>query len=288
MRKKFFVMAALALGTFVSVTLTSCGDDDEPAPHEQQDDNGQGGNNGGGQLGEDKSGEIDGHAYVDLGLPSGTLWATCNIGASKPEEYGGYFAWGETVPYGKEDRSNSMNYATTGSYTKTIYSWKTYKYSTSSGTSIIKPASITKYCSDYGGWGSYYGYNGFTDELTKLELSDDAAYVNWGTAWRMPTFGQFEELINVFNTSITWTNENGVNGLKIVSDSNGNSIFLPAAGIRFDRWENAGSYGYYWSCTLNASNPLDAGNMYFYDSHYETVKNGYRSSGLSVRPVRNQ
>ena len=191
-------------------------------------------------------GNPDTHAYVDLDLPSGTLWATCNIGANNPEDYGDYFAWGETVPYGQEDTSNAHNYNTTSSYTKTTFNWSTYKYC--SGTSYN---SLTKYCNN-----SDYCYNGFTDTLKELDLEDDAAYVNWGSEWRMPSDEQFDELINSSYTTTTWTTQNGVYGRKITSNSNGNSLFLPAAGYRSgSSLINAGTYGDYWSRTLDTSNP---------------------------------
>ena len=134
---------------------------------------------------------VDPSTYVDLGLPSGTLWATCNIGANSPEEYGDYFAWGETEGY------NSG---------KTSFNWLTYKWCKGSET------TMTKYCGN-----SSYGYNGFTDELTELDLEDDAAYVNWGPAWRMPSIEQCEELINSSYTTTDWTIQNGVYGRKITS-----------------------------------------------------------------------
>ena len=110
-------------------------------------------NNEGGDIG---GNTYNGHEYVDLGLPSGTLWATCNVGADTPEGYGDYFAWGETTP-------------------KTTYNWNTYKYC-NGGEGLN---TLTKYCSD-----SNFGYNGFTDNLTVLQLmDDDAATVNWGSGW---------------------------------------------------------------------------------------------------------
>ena len=144
----------------------------------------------------------NGHDYVDLGLPSGTLWATMNIGATKPEEYGDYFAWGETEP-------------------KDIYAWSTYKYG-----NVYN--ALTKYCNN-----SSYGKDGFTDSLTELELADDAARVNWGGEWRMPTSGQVQELID--NTTSAWTNNynnTGVSGMTFTSKTNGNTMFVPAAGTK--------------------------------------------------------
>ena len=193
------------------------------------------------------------HAYVDLGLPSGLLWATCNVGAEAPEAYGDYFAWGETTP-------------------KDNYSWGTYQYCMGSIN------TLTKYCST-----SSYGYNGFTDNLTTLEPIDDAATANWGDGWRMPTKAEWQELYD--NTTVTWTQQNGVNG-RLFTASNGNSLFLPAAGYRNgSSLYHAGSYGYYWTSSLNISNPNFAWSLYFY-SGYINMHSNYRYYGQSVRPVR--
>ena len=160
----------------------------------------------------------NGPEYVDLGLPSGLKWATCNVGANSPEEYGDYFAWGETEP--KED-----------------YSWSTYKYCNGDRY------SLTKYCTD-----PYYGP---VDNKTTLELKDDVARVNLGGKWRMPTAEEIDELIDKNNCTWTWTERRGVNGYKVTSKKNGNSIFLPAAGCRFyDELYDAGGNGYYWSSSL--------------------------------------
>lgn len=149
------------------------------------------------------TGTLNGHDWVDLGLPSGTKWATCNLGANSPEEYGDYYAWGETSPW---------KYASKGAYADRYYKY----YGGSDGV-------FTKYCND-----ASHGKNGFTDNLTTLEASDDAATVNWGSGWRMPTKDELDELKN--NCTATSTNQNGVNGLLFTSRSNGNSIFLPCAG----------------------------------------------------------
>ena len=220
------------------------------------------------------SGNTDEHEYVDLGLPSGTLWATCNIGADNPEDYGNYFAWGETVPYGGEDTSNAHNYATTGSYTKTTFSWGTYKYC--SGTSY---KTLTKYCND-----SSYGYNGFTDTLTELEETDDAAYVNWGSNWRMPSKDQRDELRT--ECTWTWTTRNGVNGWEVVGP-NGKSIFLPATGYYndFSLLESTGSAGFYWSRTLDLIEPCCAHILNFNSDNIYTTQE-YHIGGHSIRPVR--
>ena len=204
------------------------------------------------------------HAYVDLGLPSGTLWATCNIGADNPEDYGLYFAWGETTGY-TQDTSDGRS-----------FDWASYKWCNGS------QYTLTKYC-----YRGDYGYNGFMDKLTELLPEDDAAYVNWGSGWRMPSKAQFEELINSSYTTTTWTNQNGVYGRKITSNSNGNCLFLPAAGYRIDAsLNNAGSYGYYWSRTLNTGYPSYAYYLDFLSDIIYTNGSGYRVNGLSVRPVR--
>ena len=191
--------------------------------------------------------------WVDLGLPSGTLWATCNVGASKPEECGDYFAWGETT-------------------TKGTYNWSTYKYC------MGDRYKLTKYCTD-----SDYGA---VDNKTELEPSDDAATVNWGSGWQMPSEEQFKELINSSNTTTTWTTMNGVKGRKITSKSNGNSIFLPAASRRDGTsLGSAGSGGYYWSRSFGTSYSYNACSLYFYASDIYASSYG-RSHGQSVRPVR--
>ena len=204
------------------------------------------------------------HVYVDLGLPSGTQWATCNIGASSPEEYGDFFAWGETQP--KED-----------------YSWETYKYC--EGTEH----TLTKYCQK-----SDYGYNGYTDNRKELESMDDAASANWGGYWQMPSQAQFEELINSEYTNSEMKTWNGVNGLLVTSKSNGNSIFFPAAGgYQETYFYHTGIAGIYWARTVATqkspgSNPWihsSSGTLYFSSSIIET--SAYqRADGHSVRPVR--
>ena len=198
------------------------------------------------------------HEYVDLGLPSGTLWATCNIGAENPEDYGDYFAWGETDGYNGG---------------KSEFSWSTYKWC--NGTH-----DFTKYNID--------SREGVVDNKTELDLEDDAAYVNWGPAWRIPSVEQCDELVNFSYTTTVWTTQNGVTGRKITSRSNGNSIFLPAAGYRYDSSLNSAvSHGLYWSRTLYLGNMACARGRLFNSSEVYTNDNySYRCSGRSVRPVR--
>lgn len=192
------------------------------------------------------------HGYVDLGLPSGTLWATCNVGAATPEEYGDYFAWGET-------RS------------KFTYDWSTYQYC--NGYS----STLTKYCNN-----SIYGYNGFIDNLTTLLPQDDAATANWGADWRMPTIEEWEELC--LNTTSTWSSQNGVNGW-LFTASNGNSLFLPAAGYyNIDNLCYVGVYGRYWSSSLNTPPFTAMGFSFLSGSDYVNFYSRYY--GRSVRAVR--
>lgn len=194
---------------------------------------------------------LNSHEYVDLGLPSGTKWATNNVGANSPEDYGDYFAWGETTP-------------------KDTYTWGTYSLCNGSNT------TMTKYCND-----TSYGNNGFTDTLTTLEASDDAATANWGSAWRMPTKEEFNELVNY--CTVTWTTQNGVNG-RLFIGPNGNSIFLPAAGEHEESELHEGSFGYYWSSSLYTDGSYHAWRLNF-GSVNHNVSNINRFGGFSVRPV---
>ncbi len=202
--------------------------------------------------------EPETHEYVDLQLPSGTLWATCNIGADSPEEYGDYFAWGETVPYDENGKTN--------------FDWSTYQWCSGSPTTLSK----------YNPSDSF----GVVDNLTELEIADDAASANWGAAWSMPTKEQFDELINSSNTTVEWTQENNVFGCKIRSNRNDKSIFLPAAGDRsYSMLGYAGSKGYYWSNTLGSDYPYDSYCLNF-DSSGSRTDSGSRFEGRSIRPVR--
>lgn len=209
----------------------------------------------------------NGHAYVDLGLPSGLKWATMNVGATTPEDYGDYFAWGETEPYYTAGHSQDHPCSSwkTG---KTGYNWESYKWCNGSSS------TLTKYCTD-----SSYGT---VDNKTTLELADDAARVNWGGSWRMPTKAEQDELRN--NCTWTWTTQNGVRGYK-VEGNNGNSIFLPAAGFRgSESLYGAGSNGYYGSSALFSSYSDDAYVLSF-DSSLVDWGSSIRRFGRSVRAV---
>ena len=208
------------------------------------------------QSADSKRGCTGGHAYVDLGLPSGTLWATCNIGATKPEEYGDYYAWGETS-------------------TKNVYNWSTYKYCNGG----YGYDDLTKYCHE-----SDYGNYGFTDNLTELQRGDDPATANWGSDWCMPTKEQWEELLE--NTTNEWAMQNGVKGRLFTSKKNGKSLFLPAAGCRGgDELGYVGSNGNYWSSSLYTGSPNGACSFDF-DSGNCSLGSDYRDFGKSVRAVR--
>ena len=177
--------------------------------------------------------------YVDLGLPSGTLWATCNVGANAPESSGSYFAWGETQ-------------------TKNGYFWDNYQHCNGSEN------TLTKYCNN-----PDLGYNGYVDELIVLESMDDAATVNWGDEWCMPTTEQWEELCS--NTTYSIANQNGVDGA-LFTAPNGNAIFFP--------------YGEYWASSLFTNNPVFAYIGLFTSAFYDTGDVTLRYLGRNVRPVR--
>ncbi len=189
--------------------------------------------------------------WVDLGLPSGLLWATRNVGATSPEDYGDHFAWGETTP-------------------KSVYDWSTYIYCNGSWN------RLTKYCSNSG-----FGYSGFTDNLTILQPGDDAATANYGG--RTPTKEEWEELMN--NTTSIWTTQNGVNG-RLFTGTNGNSLFLPAAGYRagssFSYYRGS---GFYWSSSLNTDDP-DYAWYYHFGSISQNMYADSREDGHTVRAVR--
>jgi len=204
---------------------------------------------------------FNGHEYVDLSLPSGTLWATCNVGANKPEEYGDYFAWGEIHP-------------------KTKYGWETYKYGKTRKKRLLTTGVlITKYCDE-----AEFGYDGFTDGLAELQPIDDPATANWGNGWYTPKREQWDELMA--NTNSEWTTRNGVKGRLFTSKKNGQSLFLPAAGYRwYDGLVEAGKYGDYWSSSLYTDGPNDAWDFNF-DSYGTYVSNYNRLLGRSVRAVR--
>lgn len=208
------------------------------------------------------SGQVAGYDYVDLGLPSGTKWATCNVGATKSTEFGGYFAWGETKP-------------------KEIYNWSTYKLRANIELSDLEiPQDFTKYSIDR--------KDGTVDNKTVLDAEDDAATANWGSAWRMPTKEEADELLK----GCTWKQVpdfkgSGVCGLIGVSIVNGNIIFVPSAGgLVGSEIDDAGYDGGFWLVSLcsDRNNPRSAYDFHFMGSEAECSTDD-RYYGKSVRAV---
>ena len=183
----------------------------------------------------------NGYEYVDLGLPFGLKWATCNIGASSPEDYGLYFAWGETIGYTAEQVTSGVR----------VFSETNYTASEISGG---------------------------------LTLEQDAAHVNLGGNWRMPTRAEYRELLD--NCDTAWTddyNGTGVAGCIFTSKINGNSVFFPAAGSCFRSYvDYVGSDGYFWSASWDSSS--DAWYLQF-KSGSQKLNFNYRFCGRSVRGV---
>ena len=194
------------------------------------------------------------NVYVDLGLS--VKWATCNVGADKPEEYGDYYAWGETEP-------------------KDLYLWDTYKYC--DGTYN----SLTKYTD------SAYGKDGFSDNKSVLDPEDDVAHVKWGGNWRIPTKEELEEL----RTKCTWTSTtlNGVKGYSVTSNVDGytdRSIFMPATGMRIRQWtENTDTIGRFWGNSIVTGDDYDAVYLDFNFSRGPGRFSIIRCFGQCVRPV---
>ena len=207
----------------------------------------------------------NGHEYVDLGLS--VKWATCNVGASRPEYVGDYYAWGEN-------------------YTKDNYLWTNYLFRRS-GNDVFEVKFI-KYNKN--------NTHGKIDNKTKLDLSDDVAHVKWGGSWRMPTKAEYDELLNSGVCILEWTTQNGVNGLLITSNKygyEGNSIFLPAGGFRDkESLHQIGRYCAYWTSSLSTSNieTEDSATawMFFYSNYTEnwdaTIQE-QRYAGHTIRPV---
>lgn len=202
---------------------------------------------------------LDGHEFVDLDLPSGTLWATCNLGANMPEDYGRYFAWGENVGYTEYAIDNYC------------FDWAKYRYCTGTSTKMTKYVTNSTY--------------GSIDNARELETLDDAAAVNWGADWKIPSWEQWQELYS--SCRWEWTTINGINGYK-VSSTNNNWIFLPAGGY-FDNTSiiNKGAFGDYWTSTLCAKENKSAYDFDFTSNQMRIGNDyGYRCQGHSIRPVR--
>ena len=187
---------------------------------------------------------------VDLGLPSGLKWASCNVGAKVPEEYGNYYAWGET-----EVKEN--------------YVWATYKHCNG------KIIPVTKYCTN--------SSDGYVDNKVVLEPEDDVAIVELGNKWRMPTEAEISELFK--NCTWEWTTVNDVAGCKLTGP-NGNSIFMPAAGCcNGTEIKQLGERCYYWSSSLYAYFNDSAYAVMIYNSGAVYLNTATRIYGYPVRPV---
>ena len=207
---------------------------------------------------------------VDLGLS--VKWANMNVGAWSESDYGDYFAWGETEPY-----YSSQDPLTWKTDKGKGYSWDSYKFGS--------PGSFTKYNS--------------SDGKTELDPEDDAAHVNWGDGWRMPTYTELNQLLSTYNNttdySWEWTTVSGHEGWKITSKKSGtlgNSIFLPAAGgylggttiTRYGNWSSSSLLGYYWTKSVEGNSYYS--NFLYFHSGLTTVNYYNRYQGLSVRPVQ--
>ena len=264
MKKRIRLLATAVVFAAMSLCVSCNKDDEEPS-------------NTGGDTPAAPTNVINGHKYVDLGLPDGLLWATCNVGAAKPEDCGDYYAWGETEM-------------------KNDYSWSNYKFDKDNG--------LTKYCTD-----SSCGYDGFKDDITVLQDVDDVARVKWGSPWRMPTQSECQALID--NTYWQWTtNYHGVDGLngyivyrakdethkgkknessitQLYSIDTDIHLFFPAAGA-FDGTSvlQEGSAGMFWSSSLDLSETNWACQLGFFGNVLVSKPGSCRYIGFTVRPVR--
>ena len=199
----------------------------------------------------------NGHEYVEIG---GLKWATMNIGASKPSEYGLYFAWGDTQGYTAEQVGSGEG--------QKYFGWADYKHG--NDTSSPDATGMTKYNA--------------TDGLTTLEAVDDAAVANWGGSWRMPTAAEFQALGAAVNTK--WTQVNNVYGI-LCTDKKDSSktLFFPAAGYCEDGSVlGVGEYGSYWSSSLEINGEQDAYFFIISSDGVFWVSYG-RCFGFAVRPV---
>jgi hypothetical protein len=206
----------------------------------------------------------NGFDYVDLGLPSGTLWATCNVGADKPSDFGLYFQWGDVQGY-------TADQIGLGDGQKKFSSdWSDYKW--------LRNDAFTNYRN------AFIKYRNSGMVLDILDLEDDAANVNMGGSWHIPTHSQIQELID--NTTTSWTTQDGVNGRLFTSKTdNSKSIFIPVAGLAWDgSVHGSGNYGSVWSSVLSTLD-VDGGQYLYFDSGSAVLYGYYRYFGRSVRGV---
>ena len=185
--------------------------------------------------------------FIDLGLPSGTLWSAANVGAQKPTESGLYFSWADVQGYTAEQIGKDKQFS----------------------------------CDDYK-FGDYPNFTKYANADEALNLEDDAAHVHMGGDWHIPTPEQVEELIN--NTTSNWITQDGVNG-RLFTSKNGKSIFIPAAGYAWNgSILDSGNYGDIWSSTLGTYDVIYGQSLYFYSGSVY-LSSYYRYSGFSVRGV---
>lgn len=211
---------------------------------------------------------ISGLEYVDLGLPSGNLWATCNMGSTSPEQTGNLYSWGETQ-------------------VKESYEWATYKWANGDNLSITKYCVKSMYAADENNY----------DKKNELDLSDDAANINIGERWFVPVTTDFQELLTTRNCTAKWCKLNGVGGFLFTSvrkGHEGNTIFIPLAGMLDGKSTRfAGSYGWYWCNSLyyngekQTTSTTDGSVLCLEhtDLDNKTIQSRPRSVGLPIRPV---
>lgn len=228
---------------------------EETTKEDQQHTNNEKNDNGTTNNEINVSGNINGYSYVDLGLKSGLMWATFNIGATKAELLGSYFSWGETK-------------------TKERYSTLDAKWMISTGSNAYYSPTYSKYV--------------YSDGLKTLLSEDDAASVNWGNPWRMPTSKEQKELVEACDW--IWVenyNGTGVNGAYGTSKNNANTIFFPAAGRRYDSVCNfVGDIGQYWSASVYSTQDAYYLTIGKYDVDANTVNNTFpRHMGMTIRAV---
>ncbi len=236
----------VVLGLAVALMGTACNSTEKPAANGNQNEPQQ-----------EQQNEKSNADCVDLGLPSGKIWATCNLGANTPEEYGTYFAWGEVEP-------------------KKEYEWTNYKLGNGETDSKIK---MTKYCS--------HSKRGEVDNLLQLEAADDAAATLSAGKWRIPTKEEWEELLD----GCTWEwvknyNGKGFDMKKGTSKTNGNTILFPFSGY-YNGTAFIKDEIEFWTANQKADNGLEAYYVRML-THNQSTKNGLRKQGMPIRAVANK
>lgn len=226
----------------------------------------------------------NGYEYVDLGLS--VKWATMNVGATKPEDYGDYFAWGATEPwyepgYAEEDPQQHWKSGHSDGYT-----WKNAPYQTVN-TTDYETTKFTKYLGST--TSSFKDASAIDADALKIVLApeDDAAHVNWGGSWRMPTIMEWNELKSL--CTWTWVVLGGKQGYRIQSNKSGYTdrwIFLPYASARYSDYLERGGYSFYWSSSLRSDLPCEVYGLVFAPSTF-FLSGDERCSGHSVRAVIN-